>query len=63
MEVLVTQSEVNIKASGFNRIWKSFLSIDNKYCLYPEAAPDLTKEGIPFTLEDCKFELLSAVPT
>lgn len=52
MKVLITEIKINIKASGFNRVWQSFLSTNDEYCLPREAESDLTKQNISFTLAD-----------
>jgi len=57
MKALIVKVEATIKAEGFNKVWQTFLSTDNKPCFDIEAKPDLIKNNISYDVGEIEIKI------
>jgi|CoawatStandDraft_6_1074263.scaffolds.fasta_scaffold216971_2 hypothetical protein len=57
MKALIVKVEATIKAEGFNKVWQTFLSTDDKPCFDIEAEQDLIKNNISYEVGDVEIKI------
>ena len=62
MKVFVVEFKTRIKAQGFNKVWQTFLSTDDKNCFDIEAEQDLIKNNISYEVKEVELKIEEIAP-